>query len=64
MHRTANVFRSRKNVAKKLVTQKLAATSGVPPPFRKNRVVFFRKCQRCAGGIAVRCVALRHRYVG
>jgi len=59
MHRIASVFRSNKERReKKSVTQELAAASAGIPQAIKNRVrcLFFRKCWRHAGGIAVRCV--------
>ena len=60
--RTAS-FSVQQNVVKKLVTQELAAASGVPPAFHRQlpvepRCIFFRKsASACA--IVVRCGALR-----
>jgi len=60
--RTAPRFQFAKNVAKKSVTQEIAAASGVPPAFGKQLwpCCIFRKCPRRAGGIAARCSALRY----
>jgi len=55
-YRTASVFSSEKNVAKKV---RNAGACGMY--FLASPQV--RKCQRRAGGIAVRCIALGNPYV-